>query len=100
MILGSDASTYWTSGQIDMLDRILLGLTHFEFDTLKIDLLPEPSALQVRLTTTGRSADRINAVEYKQVIIEIPRFDQNLQKILWIRSEYQNLNKRLQNLNN
>jgi dicarboxylate transporter DctA-like protein len=99
MIHGSgDADSFWTSGQISVENRIFLGLTHFEFDTLKIDLLPDDSALTVQLTTTGRSADRINAVEYKQVMIEIPRFDQNLQKILWMRSEYQNLNKRLQNL--
>ena len=62
------------------------GLLDFEYSRFKIDFVAEQGGLTARIVTQGHSRNKKIPVEFEQITVNIPRFDENLRQMLAIKS--------------
>ena len=62
------------------------GLLDFEYSRFKIDFVAEQNGLTARIVTQGRSRNRKIPVEFEQITMNIPGFDEILRQMIAIKS--------------
>ncbi|HUV67247.1 MAG TPA: YdbH domain-containing protein [Sedimentisphaerales bacterium] len=74
------------SVEVSIQDKIFRGLRDFEYSMFKIDFLRQKDGILARVTTRGRSRDPRVPVEFEEIVLDFPGFDENLRKIMVIRT--------------
>ncbi len=67
-------------------ESLLKGLLDFAYSKFKLDFVEAQGGLTLRITTQGRSRNEKNPVEFEEIVVNIPRFEENLRKVLAIKS--------------
>ena len=62
------------------------GLLDFEYSRFKIDFVAEQDGLTARIVTQGHSRNRKIPVEFEQITLNIPGFDESLRQMIAIKS--------------
>jgi hypothetical protein len=68
-------------------ESLMKGLLDFEYSRLKLDFVDVQGSLTARITTQGKSRNEKIPVEFEEIVFEIPRFEENLRKLIAIKSE-------------
>ena len=63
------------------------GLLDFEYSRFKIDFIDMQGSLTARITTQGKSRNEKIPIEFEEIVFDIPRFEENLRKLIIIKSE-------------
>jgi len=74
-----------TSVKTDVKDNILHGLLDFEYSMFNVDFSRQESGILARITTRGHSRNLKVPVEFEEIILDIPGFDEILRKVLIIK---------------
>jgi hypothetical protein len=67
-------------------ESLLKGLLDFAYSRFKIDFVEAQGGLTARITTQGHSRNKKIPVEFEEIVLDIPRFDENLRKLIAIKS--------------
>ena len=67
-------------------ESLLKGLLDFEYSRFKIDFVEAQGGLTARITTQGHSRNKKIPVEFEEIVLDIPRFDENLRKLIAVKS--------------
>ncbi|VGO22223.1 intermembrane phospholipid transport protein YdbH family protein [Pontiella sulfatireligans] len=67
-------------------DKILSALRNFEYSMFKIDFVRQADGILARVTTRGHSRNQRVPVEFEELILEFPGFDENLRKLMIIKT--------------
>jgi len=68
--------------QAAKLEKVSMGLLDFQYTAFKIDIVEGQDGLLARLTTSGRSLDSTNPVEYEKLVFDFPGFETVLRKAI------------------
>jgi len=74
------------SVEVSIQDKIFRGLRDFEYSMFKIDFVRQKDGILARVTTRGRSRDPRIPVEFEEIVLDFPGFDENLRKIMVIKT--------------
>lgn len=87
------------SVEVSIQDKIFRGLRDFEYSMFKIDFVRREDGILARVTTRGRSRDPRIPVEFEEIVLDFPGFDENLRKIMVIKTAIgQGLKQTMDNL--
>lgn len=65
--------------------QVLPGLLDFEYRKFHLDFLEDDGGIMARITTQGRSRNRKTPVDFEQVVLDIPGFDEVLRNIMIVK---------------
>ena len=70
------------SGEAVGADTLANGLLDFRYSLFRIDFRETPDGLLARVTLRGRSRDPQIQVQFEEIMLDFPGFDENLRKLL------------------
>jgi hypothetical protein len=67
---------------------LMRGLLDFEYSRFNVDFTRQEKGILARITASGRSRNQQVPVEFEEIILDVPRFDEILRKVLIIKKAF------------
>ena len=67
-------------------DKIFSALRDFEYTLFKIDLIKQADGILARVTARGHSRNQTVPVEFEEIVLDFPGFDENLRELMIIKT--------------